>query len=272
MVDEGVIARTTPGPTLVLGNDAKLANIAAGYVAVRRVAATTEAYRVDTAGEVRGTPDAFVTLEASNVVSVIDRLSDTQWGVASTINGTGVQHRLLGLDGSGNPTVTHSRLVADTSANGVSRVANNSTAAGMVILRVRRRGANRRHGGPRKQHGPRAERRCPGPSIGQNGHDVAPAGGTNFVITWVQGTTPQVHVALLSGTTVTSNAAVGAGSNPSSERDASGNFGLVYTGSDILTVPPPHPHPHTFGGGRRSEPRARKPSGRSPSTPQRVAS
>ncbi len=235
VVDEGVIARTTPGPTLVLGNDAKLANIAAGYVAVRRVAATTEAYRVDTAGEVRGTPDAFVTLEASNVVSVdIDRLSDTQWGVASTINGTGVQHRLLGLDGSGNPTVTHSRLVADTSANGVSRVANNSTAAGMVIYAsgavVRTAvmvalGNNTATSGttlPGTQHRP------------ELGMDVAPAGGTNFVITWVQGTTPQVHVALLSGTTVTSNAAVGAGSNPSLVRDASGNFGLVYTGSDNL--------------------------------------
>jgi hypothetical protein len=78
-------------------------------------------------GEVRGTPDTFVNIEPSSVVSVdIDRLSDTQWAVASTINGTGVQHRLLGLT-AGDPSITHSRLVADANANGVARVAINST-------------------------------------------------------------------------------------------------------------------------------------------------
>jgi hypothetical protein len=64
--------------------------------------------------------------------------------------------------------------------------------------------------------------------------DVAGAGGTNFVIVWVQGTSPQVHIAQMSATTVTNSAVLGAGTNPSLVRDASGNFGVVYVGSDNL--------------------------------------
>ncbi|MCA9579780.1 MAG: hypothetical protein KC668_30340, partial [Myxococcales bacterium] len=239
LVDEGVVARTTPGPTSPTGSDAKLANITGGYVGVRRDGSTTQAYRVDTAGEVRGTPDTYVTLESANVQSVdIERLSDTQWTVASTIGGVGVQHRLLGLDGSGNPTITHSRLVADTSATGVSRVATNSTATGMIIYRsavggvsVVRTAAMVALGNNTATSGTTLPGTDHRPELGM---DVAGVSGTNFVITWVQGTTPQVRVALLSGTTVTSNTVVGAGSNPSLVRDASGNFGLVYTGSDNL--------------------------------------
>jgi hypothetical protein len=244
VVDEGVIVWTTDGDQSPRGNDVKLANITGGYVAVRRwsdtltpTVFTTQAYRVDTAGVVRGMPDTFVTLEASNVGSVdIDRLSDTQWAVASTINSTGVQHRLLGLDVNGNPTVTHSRLVADNTAQGISRVAINSTLSGMVIYQsglalsgVVKTSAMTATGNNNPVNGTTLPGTDHRPGLGM---DVAPAGGTNFVITWVQGTTSEVRVALLSGTTVTSNLPVGAGTNPSLARDASGNFGLVYTGSD----------------------------------------
>jgi hypothetical protein len=232
LVDEGLIARTGQS-AVALGADAKLANGAGDYVAFQRRNAATYLYRVGTDGAVRN--GVMTLVDSSGAVSVdIDRASDTQWLAASTLNGTGVQTRLVGLNGSGDPAVTFSRLVADTNADGVARVAINSVADGRVLYQagpavrtaaIVSLGATTATTGttlPGTQHRP------------ELGMDIVSRPGTAFgyVIAWVAGASPQVHIAYIISGTVSGDVVVGAGSNPSLDINDVGIVGVTYTGID----------------------------------------
>ena len=197
-----------------------------------------------------------MSIETASVVSVdIDRISNTAWAVVSTIEGVGVSGRILGLNASANPTINDSESATDANASGVARIAANAVTDGFAIYQagsaVRLARLDFIGAAPTPTTMPGAQPRA------ELGMDIAALGTVQlgYVAAWVTGASPQVQLALISSAgAITSQAALGAGSNPSIEVDDDGNVGVVYVGIDNL----PRFHHLTAalmcldGGGERS--------------------
>jgi hypothetical protein len=226
--DEGV--RTFGGSaTGPLGNAAKVARSASGYVGILRYNGLARLYATNASGAVTQTATNVDTSDVSSVD--IARVSDTQWVTATGFGNGGANVRLIGLS-SGAP-VSQDVELATGSAGGIARVAAISASDAMTVYQS---GSS-----VRVAHVDFAGAVAPSVALpGSNpraelGMDIAavPYDG-GYVVTWVSGLSPVVNIARVSAPsmTVTSSTVVGAGSNPSVALSEQQLVGIAYAGSD----------------------------------------
>ena len=228
-VDEGVRTFST-SMSAPVGHAAKLASDGSGFVGIQRYGDVALVYRTNASGTVTHSATA---LDSSNVVSVdVGRVSDTQWVTVSARAGSGVNVQRIGLS-SGAPASQDSEFINDNAVNGIARVAANSSTDAMTVFQS---GSSIRVGHIDFAGALATSVALPGSNPrAELGMDIAARGASGgYVVTWVTGLTPTVNVALVSaGHVVSSNAAVGAGSNPTVAVSTFG-VGIAYVGPDNL--------------------------------------